>query len=123
VIHEASEIRVAFPDGQRFIADRVGVAGQNVPLHRRLVRWHSLPIESGIFVISVETGSPAQKAGMRDGDIILALDDQPVPDIDALHRILTENKVGIRAQLTIMRGTEKIAVTVVPSESPRTLKG
>jgi len=100
----------------------IGVAGQNVPLHRRLVRWHNLPIESGIFVVSIEPGSPAQKADLRDGDIIIAYNDQPVPDIDALHRILTENRLGVQATLGILRGTEKLSLNVVPSESPRASK-
>jgi len=100
----------------------IGVAGQNVPLHRRLVRWHNLPVESGIFVISIEAGSPAQKAGIREGDILIAYNDQTLPDIDALHRILTENKLGVRATLAVLRGTEKLALDVVPAESPRTAK-
>jgi len=100
----------------------IGVAGQNVPLHRRLVRWHNLTIENGIFVVSVEPGSPAQKAGLRDGDIIIAFGESPVRDIDALHRILTENKVGVQAELIILRGTERISIEVIPSESARTRK-
>lgn len=98
----------------------IGVAGQNVPLHRRLVRWHNLPVESGIFVVSIENGSPAQKAGVREGDILIGFNDQTVPDIDALHRILTESQLGVRATLEILRGTEKIALDIVPTESPRT---
>lgn len=98
----------------------IGVAGQNVPLHRRLVRWHNLPVESGIFVVSVEAGSPAQKAGVREGDILIGYNDQTVPDIDALHRILTESRLGVRATLAVLRGTEKIALDIVPVESPRT---
>jgi S1-C subfamily serine protease len=100
----------------------IGVAGQNVPLHRRLVRWHNLPVENGIFVVSVEAGSPAQKAGIRDGDILIGYNDQTVPDIDALHRILTESRLGVRATLVVLRGTEKIALDIVPAESPRTTK-
>jgi S1-C subfamily serine protease len=100
----------------------IGVAGQNVPLHRRLVRWHNLPVESGIFVVSVEVGSPAQQAGVREGDILIGYNDQTVPDIDALHRILTENRLGVRATLAVLRGTEKIALDIVPTESPRTAK-
>jgi len=100
----------------------IGVAGQNVPLHRRLVRWHNLPVESGIFVISVEAGSPAQTAGIREGDILIGYNDQTLPDIDALHRILTENRLGVRATLAVLRGTEKLALDVVPAESPRTAK-
>jgi S1-C subfamily serine protease len=100
----------------------VGVAGQNVPLHRRLVKWHNLPVESGIFVVSVETASPAQKAGIREGDILIGYNDQTVPDIDALHRILTESRVGVGATLALLRGTEKIALHIVPAESPRAAK-
>ncbi len=100
----------------------IGVAGQNVPLHRRLVRWHNLPVESGIFVVSIENGSPAQKSGVREGDILIGFNDHTVPDIDALHRILTESRLGVRATLAILRGTEKIALDIVPAESPRTAK-
>lgn len=95
----------------------IGVAGQNVPLHRRLVRGHDLGVSSGIFVVSVEPGSPAVASGIRDGDILVAFDGHPVADIDSLHRILTENRVGIRASVTLLRGTEKVELVIVPSES------
>src|SRR5262245_37175363 len=62
----------------------VGVAGQNAPLPRRLVRGHSLAIASGIFVVSVEPDSPAVQAGIKDGDIIVAFNEVPTPHIDAL---------------------------------------
>jgi S1-C subfamily serine protease len=97
----------------------IGVAGQNVPLHRRIVRAHALAADSGIFVVSIEPDSPAAQAGLRDGDIVVAFDEQPVATIDALHRILTESRVGVRAELTIVRGTEKLKLTVIPKESQR----
>jgi S1-C subfamily serine protease len=97
----------------------IGVAGQNVPLHRRLVRGHALPVSGGIFVVSVETGSPASLAGLREGDIIVGFDDHPIPDIDTLHRVLTEGRLGIKASLTILRGTEKLTLNVVPEENRR----
>src|SRR5436190_20597680 len=92
----------------------VGIAGQNVPLHRRLVRGHSLTVESAIFVVSVEPGSPAVAAGVLDGDLLVAFDGHPVADIDSLHRILTENRVGIRASVMLLRGTEKLELDIVP---------
>jgi S1-C subfamily serine protease len=95
----------------------IGVAGQNVPLHRRLVHGHGLAGGSGIFVVSVEPGSPAVTAGVRDGDILVAFDGHAIPDIDSLHRILTENRVGTRASLVLLRGTEKLELQIVPSES------
>ena len=97
----------------------MGIAGQNVPVHRRLVRGHNLQVETGIFVVSMEPKSPAQHSGVRDGDILVGFDDLPLPDIDALHRILTENRLGIPATLTVLRGTEKIHLRITPVESPR----
>lgn len=94
----------------------LGVAGQDVPLHRRLVRHYQLAVESGILITSVEPGSPAERAGLREGDVIVAHDSQPVSSIDRLHQLLTETRVGVRTPLTIVRGTAKVIVQVVPSE-------
>jgi S1-C subfamily serine protease len=94
----------------------IGVAGQNVPLNRRIVRGHNLDVDSGIFVVSIEPRSPAVRAGVRDGDILVGFDSHPIPDIDSLHRILTENRVNLAATLTLIRGTEKLQVEIVPEE-------
>jgi S1-C subfamily serine protease len=95
----------------------LGVAGQNVPLPRRLVRFHRLPSDSGVLVISVEPQSPAQQSGLREGDVIIAYDDMPIASIDDLHRWLTQHRPGVRAALTIIRRTEKLTVDVLPEES------
>jgi S1-C subfamily serine protease len=95
----------------------IGVAGQNVALPRRVARYYQLPLESGILVVSVEPDSAAQRAGLREGDVIVAFDDQPVAAIDDLHRLLTEARVGARVPLTVLRGTERLALDVVPTES------
>jgi len=92
----------------------IGVAGQNAPLPRRLVRGHNLAVSSGIFVVSVEPNSPAVRAGLKDGDIIVDFNDSPTPDIDALHLLLTDHQPGIRAPLTILRGTERLTLWVHP---------
>jgi S1-C subfamily serine protease len=95
----------------------IGVAGQNVPLLRRLARFHSLSVESGILVASIEPGSPAQRSGLIEGDIIVGYNDQPIGGIDDLHRQLTETQVGTRSRLTIIRGTGKLALHIIPEES------
>ena len=95
----------------------IGVAGQNVPLHRRVVRFHRLPVEQGVLVVSVEDNSPAQKAGLQEGDLIVGYGAQPVSGIDDLHRLLTDERLGVRSQVTILRGTEKQLVWIVPEES------
>jgi S1-C subfamily serine protease len=93
----------------------IGVAGQNAPLHRVLVRTHHLAAATGIFVVGVEQNSPAQRAGVREGDIIVGLNDQSVPDIDALHRLLTDYPPGVRAGLIVVRGTEKLVLYIEPT--------
>jgi S1-C subfamily serine protease len=97
----------------------IGVAGQNVPLARRITRFHKLGAGSGILVVSVEEGSPAQRAGLRDGDVILAFDGQATAGIDDLHKLLTETRVGISAALTVLRGVEVVTISIVPEESGR----
>jgi S1-C subfamily serine protease len=97
----------------------LGVAGQDVPLHRRVVRFHGLGTERGILVISVEEESPAQRAGLREGDIIVAYAGHPTANVDDLHRLLTESQVGKKAPLTLLRNLEKKIVEIVPEESPR----
>jgi S1-C subfamily serine protease len=95
----------------------IGIAGQVVPLHRRLVRYHNLSAETGVLVISIEPGSPATKAGMQEGDVIVGYDDQPIAGIDDLHRLLTDQKVGVKSNLTIIRRNEKLALSITPEDS------
>jgi S1-C subfamily serine protease len=95
----------------------LGVGGQTVPLLRRLVRLHQVPVESGILVASVEQDSPAHRADLQEGDVIVAYDGQPVAGIDDLHRLLTETRVGLQSVLTIIRRTEKLFIEVIPEES------
>lgn len=95
----------------------IGVGGQTVPIHRRIVRFHDLAGASGILVVTVADASPAQTAGLREGDIIVRLDEQPVAGIDDLHRLLTDARIGQRSTLGILRGTEIVQVEIVPVES------
>ena len=94
----------------------IGVAGQNVPLPRRAARELHLE-ESAVVAAAVEKGSPAEKAGLQQGDIITAFDAISVTSIDDLHRLLTEAKVGVPATLTVFRRTERLSLSVTPIES------
>ncbi|HLW83859.1 MAG TPA: trypsin-like peptidase domain-containing protein [Candidatus Sulfotelmatobacter sp.] len=95
----------------------IGVSAQTVPVHRRVVRFYDLPKETGVIVISLEENSPAKRAGLRDGDVIVALEGQPVAGVDDLHRVLTDVRVGVSCSLTVLRHTEKLALRVVPEEA------
>jgi S1-C subfamily serine protease len=92
----------------------LGLAGQDVPLHRRIVRYHGLEIERGILVASVEPASPADRAGLREGDVIVNYDGRTISGIDDLHRLLAERPVGVGTPLTIIRHTDKLALEIVP---------
>jgi S1-C subfamily serine protease len=94
----------------------IGVGGQNVKLHRRVVRFHSLPVESGLLVVSVEPESPAERAGLQVGDVIFEFAGQPVASIDALHKLLTDSRIGVKTPLTVIRHTEKLSIEIVPRE-------
>jgi S1-C subfamily serine protease len=94
----------------------IGVGGQNVPLHRRLVRHYQLAAPSGVLVISLSPGSPAHRAGLREGDLIVGFNQQPIPSIDALHKLLTGEQIGVESQVTFIRGTEKLTASITPGE-------
>ncbi|HEY2961080.1 MAG TPA: trypsin-like peptidase domain-containing protein [Pyrinomonadaceae bacterium] len=117
-------------DTAKFVASRlirdgrvsrsyIGLAGQNVPLPRRVVRFYGLPVESGILIVSFEENSPGQRAGLREGDIIVGFDDRPIAGIDDLHKLLTEERIGHKSSLTLIRGTQKLLLEVTPEESKR----
>jgi len=95
----------------------IGLGGQNVPLHRRFVRFFHLPVQSGVLVVSVEDQSPAQRAGLSSGDIIIGFDGNPIAGIDDLLRNLTGDRVGVPVKLTVLRRSEKMEIDVVPEES------
>ena len=95
----------------------IGVSAQTVPVHRRVVRFYDLPKEMGALVLSVEENSPAKRAGLHDGDVIVALDGKPVAGVDDLHRVLTDVRVGVSCSLTVLRHTEKLELKIVPEEA------
>src|SRR5712675_89077 len=83
----------------------IGVAGQNVPLHRRVIRFYNLPLETGVLVVSVEKDSPAKRAGLREGDIIVGFGERPIGSVHDLHKILVGEQIGLSASLTVIRHT------------------
>jgi S1-C subfamily serine protease len=96
----------------------IGVAGQNVPLHRRVIRFYNLPLETGVLVVSVEKASPARSAGLREGDIIVGFNDRPIGTIHDLHKMLVNEQIGVPTKLLVIRHTEKLELSVLPAESP-----
>ena len=88
-----------------------------MPLLTRVVRYFGLAAETAVFVVAVEPASPAQRAGLKEGDLIVAFGELPVRGIDDLLRLLTEDRVGVAVPLTVIRGTERHELALTPTES------
>src|SRR4029079_19700577 len=97
----------------------LGVGGQTTKVHRRVVRHFNLPLESAMLVLGVEPGSPASRAGLQEGDMIVDFNGHPSVGVDDLHKQLTGAQVGVRSTVTVIRQTEKLQMEVVPEESPK----
>ncbi len=94
----------------------VGIAGQTVPIHRRIVRYYQLPVESAVLVTGVEAKSPAEEAGLQEGDLIFQFDGQAITSVDTLHRLLMGEKIGQKVELRLIRKTDKVTVMITPEE-------
>jgi len=101
----------------RVVRSFIGVAGQNVPLPRRLVRYYNLPAESAVLIVSFEPDSPAKRAGLREGDLVISFDGTTVAGIDDLHKLLTDERLNRLVPVTIIRRTEKLTLKIAPSEN------
>jgi len=99
----------------------IGVGGQNTPLPRKLVVHYGLQAESGVLVLSVESNSPAERAGLRQGDTIIGFGQRTIQGVDDLHRTLSDHVANVPSSLTIVRGTEKLDLPVTPVEKNPTL--
>jgi S1-C subfamily serine protease len=97
----------------------IGLAGQNVPIHRRIVRFYNLSRETGVLVIAVEKNSPAERAGVREGDIVIGFKQQSVASIHELHRLLVAEQIDVLATISVIRHTEKLELTILPAEVRR----
>lgn len=96
----------------------LGIAGSDRPLDRRLARFHDLEGERAVEVAGVEGGGPAARAGIREGDLIVAIEGKTVGGVDDLHRFLGDWPIGRALGLTVVRGREKEVRMVTPIETP-----
>jgi S1-C subfamily serine protease len=92
----------------------IGITGQSVALHRRLVRYYDLLSESGLLVLNVVAGSPAHRAGLRERDILIRFAGKPITGVDDLHRMLTDERNGVACEVVVVRGTDLVTVAVTP---------
>jgi len=94
----------------------IGISGQTIPLPRRFVVHFRLSKETAVRIGSVEPKSPAERAGLRDGDVVVGFADQPVAAADDLHRALTWERIGAVVPISVIRHGEKLMIDVIPIE-------
>jgi S1-C subfamily serine protease len=95
---------------------RLGIAGENTPLSRRLVRHFDLATSSALRVTAVESGSPASVAGVETGDLIVALDGRPISGFDDMHRLLSQERLGKALELIVIRRAQRRSLRITPQE-------
>jgi S1-C subfamily serine protease len=95
----------------------LGIAGQSRPLERSLIRALGLSGNQAVEVVSVSRASPAGQAGLRPGDLIIAINDACVTCVDDLHRFLTTWPIAEPATLTLIRGRQRITLPIIPTEA------
>ena len=96
----------------------IGVGGATIALSRRAVRFHGLEAGAGVRVESVEPGGAAQRAGIEPGDVIIGYDGENVAGVDELHRLLSEERIGKSASVTLLRRTQKLELSIRAAEMP-----
>ncbi len=97
----------------------IGIAAQQTAIPRRLRHAAGIEQESAVRVGTVEPASAADRSGLRVGDILLGLDGQTITGADDLIRALTGEKIGKGVALNVLRGTERLTVSLVPEERKR----
>ena len=114
----------------RFVASRlmrdgrirrsfIGVAGQQTPVPRALARAGGIATASGVLVVSIEKGSPAEAAAFREGDVIVRFDGALIAGIDDLLRHLTDERIDRTVSITVLRRGRKVELAVIPRELER----
>jgi S1-C subfamily serine protease len=96
----------------------LGLTAHTVPLARRVARHFQLALDSAILVDDVVRGGPADRAGVREGDRIVAVDDMHVGEVDQLHRLLARDRIGRATELALLRGVQQHRIHLIPERSP-----
>jgi S1-C subfamily serine protease len=86
-------------------------------LPRRIVRHFGLVRESGVRIETIESGSPAAGSDLARGDVIVALDESPIANLDDLQRMLVGDAIGRRVEVRVVRRDRVLVVPVTPKES------
>ena len=96
----------------------LGFAGQQRPLDRRLARAHQLSNLQAVEIVAVEARGPASRAGLREGNLLVAVNGRPIATVNDVHRMLVAWPIGEPLTVTVLRGAARVDLAVTPAEMP-----
>ena len=97
----------------RVVRGFLGISGQTIPLPTKVVRHYSLAQETGVQIMAVVAGSPAETVGLKEGDILLSLGDNRIATVDDIHRCLIGDTIGRKMAVSFLRDWVRLEKTVV----------
>jgi len=95
----------------------LGIVGQTRPLDRLVARRHALSQAQAVEIVSVDRRGPAALAGLREGDLVVSLDDLAIRTVDDMHRLLVGRRLGDQLRIGVVRGDRRFEILVVPAEA------
>jgi S1-C subfamily serine protease len=96
----------------------LGLHVRPVPVPPQLAQRYGLAQKHGVEVLAVESGGPAEEAGLQEGDVVITFGDQPAGSVDDLHKLLTQLPVGIPASVVVLREGRRLERLVIPTDYP-----
>jgi S1-C subfamily serine protease len=92
----------------------LGIVSNTVSIPQEIANQAGINQNAGVMILSVEPGAPAKKAGLAMGDVIVKFNEDPVTNFYDLPRLLTEDVIGRKTKLSILRGEKLMELTVIP---------
>jgi S1-C subfamily serine protease len=97
----------------------IGKRHKTAPIHPRIARYLGLKQSQGLLVLHVDPDSPAAKAGLAEGDVVIGFKNNRINGIDELQRMLVASEIGLKSPLTIVRHNFQANVEITPQEAPQ----
>ncbi len=94
----------------------LGIAGEARPVPQRIAREQSMAARAGLGILEVVPNSPAEHAGLRRGDLIVALDETPVTGVDDVQRFLSRATIGSTVRVSVLRGGQRLELRTTLTE-------
>jgi S1-C subfamily serine protease len=95
----------------------IGIVGNTRHLNRRIIRFHNLQKDNAVEIVSVEQNGPAGLSGIRPGDLLVAIQNEFVESLDYIVHYLTDKVIGLPMNVSVVRGKERLELTVQPVEA------